>query len=121
MGALRFRLIEPTLQRFAGLTIKIAVLDWYNDPGSRGDNLFDNEVGSDLLVLSPTFDETSPLQIEMDVEPKKISAPGYSTNKDFAMVRFQVGPSYHGVSVTYFLQKVDESWTIPWKYISHYM
>ena len=46
--------------------------------------------------------------------------PGHSRDGRFAVVRCYVGPSPHGETVTYLLEKDGETWTIRWRFLSHY-
>lgn len=50
-----------------------------------------------------------------------IFVPGYSERSDQAMIRFWGGPRSHGTGCTYFLEKIQNEWTIKWKETVHYL
>jgi hypothetical protein len=50
-----------------------------------------------------------------------ISVPGYSPGGDQALVRLSGGPSYHGFTCTYFLERKRDGWVIKWKESAHYL
>lgn len=46
--------------------------------------------------------------------------PGYSRDGRLAVVRGFVGPTAHGATVTYLLEKDGETWTVRWRFLSLY-
>jgi hypothetical protein len=46
--------------------------------------------------------------------------PGYSLDAKRSLVRFSWGPTAHGSSATYLLERTDQGWQIRWKHIAYY-
>lgn len=51
----------------------------------------------------------------------QVKLPGYSKNRDKAVLRFYVGPSPHGASGTYFLVKKGGVWLVKWREFAFYV
>jgi hypothetical protein len=46
--------------------------------------------------------------------------PGYSPDGQHALVRFSWGPTSHGATATYLLDRTDGSWHVRWKHVAVY-
>lgn len=49
-----------------------------------------------------------------------LSLPGYSPQRETAVLRFSFSPTPHGASGTYFLKKQADKWEIVWRHFSYY-
>ncbi|WP_395094019.1 ankyrin repeat domain-containing protein [Armatimonas sp.] len=49
-----------------------------------------------------------------------LSLPGYSPQRETAVLRFSFSPTPHGASGTYFLKKLADKWEIAWRHFAYY-